>query len=70
MQAWHKAYYRGVANEQAALARAKQSDLGEYYIGTDGEEYIAWPNGEISTAEEHNRWLAGKAIEAQYGRHG
>jgi hypothetical protein len=70
MARWHRMYHQGIANEQAAKARAAKSGMGEYYIATDGEEYMAWPNGETHPVHEYTQWLAMQAINAQYGQHG
>lgn len=69
MKKWIKQYHVDRANEQAALSEAKRDSIGVNFK-SGGVGYIAWPNGEISEAEEYTRWLAHRAIVAQYGEHG
>lgn len=69
MKQWHKQYYQDLAAEQQAKRRAAAENIGHYYTW-DGEEMIAWPNGETSPASEYEHWLAGRALVAQYGEHG
>jgi hypothetical protein len=66
---WINRYYQERAGEAQALRRAAAEGIGHYF-SVAGDEYIAWPNGEISQAAEYEHWLNLQRVNAQYGAHG